>query len=310
VGSSELQSDPEGADRPELAEVGGRHRPAPASRELADPDERGRVYEATRAHVDADASAYAHEQGYQGEVPRFLRMWADHLERWPGDRRTEAAVDRSADPPGSYRSDSGFYLSPDSNAEANEGIGRVREAETSISADIRTVETENSAGAWLEGFTHRLKGDDRLKEKIAEQLQVEPGKSCDAVLRHVPDAVRYTYCLPPENYTDGFHDIKGRLESYGYEMYHLRNSWTSPEYKGINTRWVTPEGQRFEMQFHTPDSFDAKQNVTHPSYERLRNPLTLDTERRELRGFQQEVSAALEIPDGAMDISDYRKKGL
>ena len=44
------------------------------------------------------------------------------------------------------------------------------------------------------------------------------------------------------------------------------------EYKGINTRWVTQEGQRFEVQFHTSESFHAKQNVTHDAYERLRNP--------------------------------------
>jgi hypothetical protein len=172
VGSLELSSEP---DRPELAEVGGGQRPRPASRELPDPDERGRVYEATRAHVDADALEHAHEQGYQGEVPRFLRMWADHLERWPQERRTGVAVDRTADPPGSYRSDGGYYLSPDRNAEASEGIGRVREAEPAISEDIRTVEAENTVGAWLEGFTHRRKADDRLKEKIAERLNARAG---------------------------------------------------------------------------------------------------------------------------------------
>jgi len=242
-------------------------------------------------------------------VPRFLRMWADHLERWPGDRRTEAAVDRSADPPGSYRSDSGFYLSPDSNAEANEGIGRVREAETSISADIRTVETENSAGAWLEGFTHRLKGDDRLKEKIAERLTHEPDKSSESVVHGIPDAIRYTFCAEPRGYTSGYYEIKQMLEERGYEMWYSKNSWADREYKGINTRWVTPEGQRFEVQFHTPDSFHAKQ-VTHGPYERVRNPNTSRDELRELSAYQREVSSLIQVPENVRDIPDFREKGF
>jgi hypothetical protein len=46
-------------------------------------------------------------------------------------------------------------------------------------------------------------------------------------------------------------------------VYYSKNYWTDAEYKGINTRWVTAEGQRFEVQFHTPDSFHAKHQVTH-----------------------------------------------
>jgi hypothetical protein len=312
VGSSELRSDPEGADRPEVSELaglGGRHQPRLVSRELPDPDERSRVYEATCAHVEADASAYAHEQGYQGEVPRFLRMWADHLDRWPQDRRTGGAVDRSADPPGSYRSDSGCYLSPDVNAEASEGIGRVREAEASISADMRDVETENTAGAWLEGFTHRLKGDDRLKEKIAERLTHEPDKPSQSVVHAIPDAIRYTFCVEPRDYASGYYEIKQVLEDRGYEMWYSKNSWADLEYKGINTRWVTPEGQRFEVQFHTPDSFHAKQ-VTHGPYERVRNPATSEDELRELHAYQREVSSWIQSPDDAMNIPDFRKKGF
>jgi hypothetical protein len=68
-------------------------------------------------------------------------------------------------PPGSYRSDGNLYLSPESNTEASEGIGRVHETEAPISADMRAVEAENTVGGWLEGFGYRLKDDDRLKER-------------------------------------------------------------------------------------------------------------------------------------------------
>ena len=73
---------------------------------------------------------------------------------------------------------------------------------------------------------------------------------------------------------------------------------------------MTPEGQRFEVQFHTPDSFHAKQHVTHAAYERIRDRLTSDAERAELKSFQREISSRIGIPDGAPDIPDYEKKGF
>jgi hypothetical protein len=296
---------------------------------MPDPDERGRAYEAMRARVsaetpDAFASGVSAEtsdevmpgrrsdgtdqRSYRDEVPRFLDMGADLDRRWPAERRP--APDRSADPHGSYRSDGGFYLSPERHAETIAAIGRVREAEPGISADVRATEQENRYGGWLEGYEFRLKGEDRLKEKVAEKLEAEPRMTASGALREVADAIRYTYCFQPENYTRGYYDIKERLESRGYEMYYSRNWWTNAEYKGINTRWLAPEGQRFEVQFHTPESFHAKHRVTHAAYERIRDPATSRSELRELHAFQREVCSRIHIPDCAADIPYYRKEGF
>jgi len=315
----DLPSEPEESGRPEQASAGVERL---RSRELPDPDERGRVYEATRAHAEADAAERPEQvpgsgqrpelagPGYWSEVPRFVQMWADHKGRWPADRQPAAGADWPTDPPGSYRSNGGFPLSPERHAETIDAISRARKAEPAISADMQTAERENAFGGWLEGFDHRLKGDDRLKEKVAEYLGAEPRKTAQEALREIPDAIRYTFCFQPETYARGYYDMKARLESYGHEMYLSRNSWGNLEYKGINTRWVTQEGQRFEVQFHTPESFHAKQNITHGSYERIRNPLTSDGERLELRNFQREVSAAIRLPDAAAEIPDYKKKGF
>ena len=186
----------------------------------------------------------------------------------------------------------------------------MREAERGLSADAQAIKQENGYGGRLEGFEFRLKGEDRLKEKIAEQLEAEPDKSPAGMLRRIPDAIRYTFCFQSESYTRGYYDVKERLESRGYQMYYSRNWWTDPEYKGINTRLVTPEGQRFEVQFHTPESFHAKHHVTHAAYERIRNPSTSRAELRELHAFQREVSWWIQVPDGAADIPDFKKEGF
>jgi hypothetical protein len=65
------------------------------------------------------------------------------------------------------------------------------------------------------------------------------------------------------------------------------------------------------MQFHTPESFHAQHYVTHAAYERLRDPAAAsDEERAELKEFQREVSSWIRVPEGAIDIPDYRKEGF
>jgi hypothetical protein len=309
VGTLDLPSEPEEPVRAERDCDRGANRPK--VRDMPDPDERGRAYEAIRAHVSAETAEGAGPRPdgrYWEEAPGLLDRAAEYRERWQADR--QPAPDRPAGPPGSFRSRGGFYLSPERHAEAVAAIGRVREAEPAISADMRAVERENRHGGWLEGFEHRRKGEDRLKEKVAERLEGEPDKTPVEILRNVPDAIRYTFCLQPQNYAVGYYDLKERLESRGYQMYEGRNSWDAAEYKGINTRWITAEGQRFEVQFHTTESFHAKQHVTHVAYERLRTPQTTDDERAELKEFQREVSSHIQVPEGALNIPDFKKEVL
>jgi hypothetical protein len=64
------------------------------------------------------------------------------------------------------------------------------------------------------------------------------------------------------------------------------------------------------VQFHTPDSFHAKHQVTHAAYERIRNPATSRQELRELHAFQRGVFSRIQVPDGAADIPDFKKKGF
>jgi hypothetical protein len=84
----------------------------------------------------------------------------------------------------------------------------------------------------------------------------------------------FTYCFQPDCYAAGYYEIKEQLEIHGYKMYYSKNSWTNPEYKGINTRWEAPDSQRFEVQFHTSESFHPRHHVTHTAYERIRDSAT------------------------------------
>ena len=262
-----------------------------------------------RYDADSGRGPDASGRGYWAEVPRFLRAWADHVRLWPAGRRA-ATVDRSQDPAGSWRGDGNQYLSPEQHAQAKDVIAGVQRAERALTGQMTNVARENACGGWLEGLQFRRKGEERLKEKIAEKVEHEPGRTPAQAAQRINDAIRYTFCFEPGKYTDGYWDVKQRLEEREYKMIYSENHWPDdPEYKGVYTRWVTPEGQRFELQFHTRESFHAKQQLTHRSYERRRNPLTTDDERRELQAFQRDVCYRINVPEGTTAIPNYGRKG-
>jgi hypothetical protein len=234
------------------------------------------------------------QRNYWTEVPRFLFLWNGHRERWP---------ERPGNSPN-------WSLEPDHSRRAKDAIAEVTAAEPAVSGAVKEIESANERRGWLEGFRFRLKGPDRLEEKVASAYETSsPDATISEIVEQIPDAIRYTFCFSDRDYTTGYHDVKDRLEERGYHMYKSRNSWDEPEYKGINTRWVTPGGQRFEVQFHTPESFHAKHEVTHEAYERIRDPRTSDTERRELSIFQQDVSSWIPVPDRVSSIADHSEEG-
>ena len=102
---------------------------------------------------------------------------------------------------------------------------------------------------------------------------VQPGLAAEQALadsRPMPcDLPRLT---TRERYAEGVLSDVDRLKSEGFELIKLKNLWAEEQYKGINSQWRRPEtGLRFEMQFHTPESLEAKE-LTHRAYERIRGP--------------------------------------
>jgi hypothetical protein len=238
---------------------------------------------------------------YWADVANYERMWQRHLERWP-DPPGQAQPDRvhPDDPPGSWRGDGGRYLTPDQNASADRSIARLREPEPAITADLRQLEHDNHLGGYLAGLDHRLKGDQRLKEKIADKLQFDLATTTVDAADQISDAVRYTFCFSRDSYVEGCGVMRQTLEERGYRMTYSANNWSdNPQYKGINTRWQAPSGDKFELQFHTMESLHAKSVLTHRSYERLRSPTVSRAERVELETYQRVVTAAIPDPAGA-----------
>jgi hypothetical protein len=231
-------------------------------------------------------------------------MWIEYKRRWPPEERPP--VDRSGDSPGTWRGEGDRVLKPAANAQVDAACDRILELEEQkISPALRAIESQDP-DRHLIGFEHCRKGRDRIKAKVCDNIN-ENSLSLDEAVSLVPDAIRYTFQYDEASYSQGVRADIARMGEQGFDLDILKNFWSHDQYKGINTQWIDQDtGQRFEVQFHTRISFEAKQ-ITHPAYERLR---TLEADKFEelvLEAFQKKVSAEVPVPPGAVDIPDYLK---
>ncbi len=252
------------------------------------------------------APAGAASPQWRAELPRLQGLWERHQGNWPAEQRPP--VDRSTDEEGSWRGDGPRqYLNAEENLAAEHGLDRVNDNELKLTGMLRTIESE-VPGTRLVGLEHRLKGMERFKEKVATELRAKPERSITEIIGRMADTVRYTYQCDKSSYVDTYENICELLEARGNEMTVCRNYWGDVEYKGVNTRWLATSGQIFEVQFHTADSFHAKQ-LTHGAYERLRTRAAPSAERPELESFQETVTSQVHVPADVETITNYRKDG-
>lgn len=267
---------------------------------LLDPVARMAEHTRYRESVEADGTA---RDAWAQALPGLHAAWEEHKERYPERERPAPRTQ----PDGSWVADGNRELTPEQNAEASKACKDIREeGEHVILPAMRRVEAADPERR-LAGLDNMLKGEDRLKEKIADYLRA-PDVTVREALGMVPDAVRFTLTYSTERYAEGVRADVDRLKAEGFELIKLKNLWSDDQYKGINSQWRRPETElRFEMQFHTPESLEAKE-LTHKAYERIRSRQTSPAERRELEEFQRRVNALIVTPPGAADIKDFQER--
>jgi hypothetical protein len=283
----------------ERTEPSGRAEPGARSKPL-EPDENKQQAKPAENGQQAKASASWEETANLGRW-----MWGEYKRKWPPEERPP--VDRSDDPPGSWRGDNVRFLSPADNAKSEQEYDGVadRERET-VSPRMHEVESRDPR-RHLIGSEYCLKDPDRVKEKIFDNMK-EFTISATEAASIIPDAIRYTFQYEETRYTQGVRADLARLKDQGFKLDKLKNFWSDDQYKGINSQWIEPDtGQRFEVQFHTRISFESKQ-LTHGAYERLRTLQTDEFEDLVLEAFQKKFSAEVPVPPGATTIPDYPKR--
>jgi len=268
---------------------------------LRDPLERAAEHAKYRANVESASAESTARDSWAEAVPGLLSTWEEHVARYPEQERPTPRNQ----PDGSWVADGDRKLTPEQNADATKAYSDIREeGEEAILPAMRRVEVTDPERQ-LAGLENMIKGEDRLKEKIAERLRYHPDLTARQAAAEVPDAVRFTLTYSETHYSNGVPADVDQLKSEGFELIKLKNLWAKDQYKGVNSQWCRPEtGLRFEMQFHTPESLQAKE-LTHEAYERLRDPLTSKDEENELEDYQRRVNALIKLPPNVFEIQDY-----
>ncbi|TCL74228.1 hypothetical protein EDC14_1004166 [Hydrogenispora ethanolica] len=172
--------------------------------------------------------------------------------------------------------------------------------EPQITKNIRSI--ISAAGGQMRGLEFRLKTEESFMRKVKADYEADQKKNSKVTYTQVAlgtnDVIRYTAVADENSFYDLYQDVMGKLKAEGYELVKVKNTWNddSNPYKGVNAILRSPGGQNFELQFHTPDSFDMKQNNLHVYYEEYRSDSTSAERKAELLRLMFKLSRELKKP--------------
>jgi hypothetical protein len=107
----------------------------------------------------------------------------------------------------------------------------------------------------LEGLAYNIKSRDSLERKVSSKIP--------------RDVLRYTFVIQ-DDFTSTVDALNTLLRNNGITLTKSKNYFcTSNIYKGLNRTYMF-DGYEFEIQFHSPQSFEIKMEKIHSDYEKFR----------------------------------------
>lgn len=189
--------------------------------------------------------------------------------------------------------------------------------EPEITADLQKIALEVSAE--MVGLEHKFKTEESLTRKLADKINADLANllnsgfskneaiesSISLRAKQNNDAVRYTFLFPDEKYVFAFRKALTSLAKQNYKVPEKRiwNAWKNigtafdNGYRGINITVISSQGQTFELQFHTKESFDLK-TKNHKLYKQLKSN-TISTQRKEeIKAELVKMARTVQLPIG------------
>ena len=156
--------------------------------------------------------------------------------------------------------------------------------------------------AKLQGLEHRLKTKSSTLRKLKKMHFDAPELPLKKL--KLSDALRYTIEVsdqPEGHYVKTVQTVLKDLETQGYKILKVKNYWPKGDnYSGVNTVLANAEGFEWELQFHTPSSYqESKQS--HGQYEKLRAIGTPLEERQRLFKSMSQPWETVGIPKGVLE---------
>lgn len=203
-----------------------------------------------------------------------------------------------------------WYISPEKQEEADirakEIYNHNQEIEPHITEQLQSFETSY---AFLMEEDKKLKDPISLSRKLLN-IQKTDNLTLDEATFKLKDGLRYTYVIESDKYTNTTRNIIDSLNKQGYNTYTLKNTWNKEGYKGINATFIDNSGNKFEIQFHTEESFVEKTSLTHDVYEIYRNDYVKDEPKEIAKQIQKTFDETLVPPPKVKEIKNIDNSKL
>lgn len=170
--------------------------------------------------------------------------------------------------------------------------------EESIGSDVKAA--ADAIGGKLHKLDHRMKSP----SSAYEALHSRPDSQ--GTMRTMRDLVRYSVIFDEESYTASAKRMLGMLASDGYSIASVWNAWNDKgyPYRAINVSLLSPQGARFELQFHTAQGARIN-DLTHGMYERRRLLPKGSEEYARILREQHALADSIAIPQGVESLPDF-----
>ena len=191
----------------------------------------------------------------------------------------------------------------DVDLSISEIIAYSQKIEPKITSDLTSI--MDKVGGKLVGLDFRLKSQSSLKRKI--ETEIADGFTHSQAVNKIRDAIRYTTVFKEKDFVTRYKAMQYLLAIKGYKTIVVKNTWKNDSaYKGVNTFIQNENGDVFEMQYHTQQSFDVKNGLLHKLYEKFRDLKTPIHEKEKLLLEMRKLSSKIKIPEGVEFIEDKK----
>lgn len=184
--------------------------------------------------------------------------------------------------------------------EAKRLLDEAKENEPNITRDLREVVMLKKSR--LVGLKNKFKDKNNLAEKLSNN-SMKWNKSLANEAKRNNDTLRYTMVFSLNEYQNGYKQVLGELEKRGYQVQKIWDAWAmagtanDTGYRGINVTIISSKKQKFELQFHTAQSFRVK-TETHGLYEERRHPKTSRKRDVEILEIMKKLASEIKRPKG------------
>jgi hypothetical protein len=182
-------------------------------------------------------------------------------------------------------------------------LAEARLAQPEIFGDLARL--RDNLGGQLVGLENEFKSLDSIVRKLDwfdKSSEAEP----------IGDVLRYTMTFEADELAGGTASAVRNLKDQGYRVLSRRDDWgAGSTYYGSRLTLESPTGVRFELQFHTPESWRLK-DLNHVNYEirRAADATPLEDWAYGARMRQVYDDNRFAIPPGVDDLGAITSRGV